>query len=561
MDQSPLYLGIDVGTGSARAGVFDARGIRLGMAQHPIQLWKSGSDVVEQSSEDIWRACCYAVRQALDEAGAASTDVQGIGFDATCSLVVVDGQGTPVTVSPSGRNRRNVIVWMDHRAKAEADAINEGGHDVLRYVGGRISPEMQPPKLMWMKRHLPRSWDRAGHFFDLPDYLTYRATGDASRSRCTTTCKWTYLSHLDSNQSSGAGWSADFWKSIGLHEFVDEEYGRIGTRIRPMGEAIGSGLTLAAARDLGLEPGTAVGISIIDAHAGGVGMLGLAGEEEAQSSSDIFNRRLALIGGTSSCHMTVSREPRFIEGVWGPYYSAMVPGLWLNEGGQSATGSLIDHVIFSHSRGEDLKQDAAASGRTVYELLNDVVARSGGDNPTRLTTYLHVLPYFHGNRSPRADATLRGMISGLSLSDDVESLARLYLATIQAIAQGTRHIIDKLNDSGYRIESILTCGGGAKNPVFLQAHADVTRCDVVLPSEPEAVLLGSAMLGAVAAGAYPTIPEAMREMTTQGSVIRPVGGDVKAFHDAKHRVFLKMYEDQQAYREMMKAGVKEIAAT
>lgn len=120
MSQSSLYIGIDVGTGSARAGVFDARGKRLGTAFHPIQMWRSDSDVVEQSSEDIWLACCNAVREALREADGASSDVAGIGFDATCSLVAVNERGDPVTVSPSGRDTRNVIVWMDHRAACEA---------------------------------------------------------------------------------------------------------------------------------------------------------------------------------------------------------------------------------------------------------------------------------------------------------------------------------------------------------------------------------------------------------------------------------------------------------
>lgn len=556
MNHVPLFIGIDVGTGSARAGIFDAKGNRIATAQHPIEIWRSGADFVEQSSEDIWQACCTATREALRQGGVAPADVRGIGFDATCSLVAVDADGHPVTVSPSGEQERNVVVWMDHRATAEADEINEGGHEVLRYVGGRISPEMQPPKLMWLKRNLPLSWSRAAYFFDLPDYLTYRATGDPSRSRCTTTCKWTYLGHLDAQQGPGAGWAADFWRSIGLQELVEEGYARIGTRIRSLGEATGEGLIPSAARALGLEPGTAVGTSIIDAHAGGVGMLGLADEGGETAGRGRFNRRLALIGGTSSCHMAVSPAPRFIEGVWGPYFAAMVPQFWLNEGGQSATGALIDHVIFSHARAEALQREAAAAGRTVYDLLNDVVARLGGDDPSALTADLHVLPYFHGNRSPRADATLRGMISGLTLSDDVESLARLYLATVQAIAHGTRHIIDTMNAAGYQIESVLVCGGGAKNPVFLQTHADVTGCEVVLPHEPEAVLLGSAMLGAVAAGAFGTIPDAMSAMSRAGTVIRSAGGDVAAYHEAKHRVFLRMYDDQMAYRAILQGSAR-----
>ena len=112
----------------------------------------------------------------------STASVKGIGFTGTCSLVAVDTGGSPVTVSLSGDPQRNVVLWQDHRAVGEALEINEKGHGVLEFVGGRISPEMQPPKLLWLKRNLPEvCWDRAAHFFDLSDYLTYKATGSTSR--------------------------------------------------------------------------------------------------------------------------------------------------------------------------------------------------------------------------------------------------------------------------------------------------------------------------------------------------------------------------------------------
>src|SRR5699024_5713032 len=101
------------------------------------------------------------------------------------------------------------------------------------------------------------------------------------------------------------------FKEIGLEDFVEEQYQKIGMLIRPMGEPVGQGLTKRSARDLGLEPGISVGVSIIDAHAGGLGLLGMKSDD----NTDIQNR-IALIGGTSSCHMAVSKEPVFIDGVW-----------------------------------------------------------------------------------------------------------------------------------------------------------------------------------------------------------------------------------------------------
>ena len=540
--------GIDVGTGSARAGVFDHEGHLLGTATHPIQMWRPQSDFVEQSSDDIWRACCAAVRDAVEQAAVSADQIRGIGFDAACSLVVLDTNDQPVSVSPSGNDEQNVIVWMDHRAVEQAQRINQTDHDVLRYVGGVISPEMQSPKLLWFKENLPRKWERASQFFDLPDFLTYRATGDATRSLCTTVCKWTYLGHEQSDRSDSVGrWDDSFWRDIGLGELADENFARIGRHVRPLGEAVGDGLTQEAAQELGLKPQTPVGVSIIDAHAGGLGVIGAALDGAAPSSQDL-ERRLALIGGTSSCHMVVANEARFIPGVWGPYYSAMIPEMWLNEGGQSATGSLIDHVIFNHARSAELRGEA--KDRTIYELLNDRLdaLATKVELPGALTNRLHVLPYFHGNRSPRADPTLRGMISGLTLGDTIDDLALLYLATIQAVAHGTRHIIDTLNNHGFSIDTIFACGGGTKNPVFLRDHADITGCRFILAQEPEAVLLGAAILGAVAGGTYGSILSAMSAMSRTGQTIEPSDGAVAQYHNAKHAVFRRMYDDQLAYR-------------
>jgi len=547
---SSLFLGIDVGTGSARAGIFNSKGKMLAAASHPIQMWKPKPDFVEQSSDDIWKACGIAVREALRQAEVKAEAIAGIGFDATCSLVVLDEVDRPVSVSPTGRDAQNVIVWMDHRAISQAERINKTKHPVLRYVGGVISPEMQTPKLLWLKENLPSVWKRAARFLDLPDYLTYRATGDETRSLCTTVCKWTYLGHRGAD---GAGWDRSYFRKIGLGDLAAEGFRRIGRRIRPMGEPLGLGLTERAAEELGLVAGIPVGVSIIDAHAGGLGLLG-APVEGARVTPQALERRLALIGGTSSCHMAVSAEPRFVPGVWGPYYSAMIPRFWLTEGGQSATGALIDHVINSHVASLPLYREAKKAGKTIYELLNErlkALGLAGKSHPAALTAGLHIQPDFHGNRSPRANPTLKGAMSGLSLSATEDDLALQYLAAIQAVAYGTKHILQEMNKKGYAISSIFICGGGTKNPVFLREHADITGCRLILAKEPEAVLLGSAVLGAVASGKFETVLAAMGAMNVAGKIIKPSGGEVAAYHERKYRVFHRMYTDFVAYRRLM----------
>ena len=543
---STYVVGVDVGTGSARAGLFDLDGKRLAMATHPIRMWRPQPEWAEQSSGDIWAAVCTVVRRVVAESGVASGLIRGVGFDATCSLVVLGPEGAPLRVSPDGESERNVIVWMDHRAIAEAEEINSGGYEVLKYVGGAISPEMQMPKLLWLKRHLPESFARAGWFFDLADFLAWRATGAAVRSECTTACKWTYLAHE-------SRWDESFLKNIGLGEFPDKRIGYPGD-VKPLGSVVGA-VSAPSSAELGIAPGTPVAVGAIDAHAGGIGLLGGVWDDDAaQTSLTALESALALIGGTSSCHMAVSTDPRFIPGVWGPYFGAMVPGMWLTEGGQSASGALIDFVIDTHPAAAELTSAAQRSDITRYEWLNDHIQRLADKEnlraPALLTRHLHLLDYHLGNRSPFADPRARGAIDGLTLDASLDNLAVTYLAGLQAVAYGTRAIIEALNRQGYAIQRILVTGGGTKNDLWLREHADATGAALHLPREPESVLLGAAILGAVAAGAYPDLPHAMQAMARTGKTIAP-DPSVKAYHDAKYACYKSLYAEQLGRRERM----------
>ena len=174
-----VVIGVDVGTGSARAGVFDPAGRCLGRAQHPILLNRPQPDHAEHSSEDIWQAACRAVRDAVAAAGVAPEAVAGIGFDATCSLVVRDREGRPLSVSTTGEPRWDTIVWLDHRAVEQAETCTRSGHPVLDHVGGIMSPEMETPKLMWLKARLP-GYDYDRHVGGAL-YLFLRGTRSASQ--------------------------------------------------------------------------------------------------------------------------------------------------------------------------------------------------------------------------------------------------------------------------------------------------------------------------------------------------------------------------------------------
>ncbi|MGA0616170.1 FGGY-family carbohydrate kinase [Paracoccus sp. KR1-242] len=527
----PCFLGIDVGTGSARAGLFDARGTMLASARRDISLWREGADIAEQSSEDIWAAICAATRETVAASGIDPARIEGLGFDATCSLVVLGEGGRPLTVSASGDDARNIIVWMDHRAISQAERINAGGHPVLRYVGDRISPEMETPKLLWLLENQPATYRNAWKFMDLADYLGWRATGDLTRSSCTVACKWTYLAHEDR-------WDPDYFRSIGLGDLADQDFIRIGQRIVPPGTALGAGLTASAAAELGLRPGTPVGAGLIDAHAGGIGTVGMAEGPESN---------LAYVFGTSSCTMTSTREPAFVPGVWGPYYQAMVPGLWLNEGGQSAAGAAIEQLLALHPALPEASAAARADGKPLPVWLAGVAARKAENlsDVVHLATGLHVVPEFLGNRAPFADPHARAVIAGLGMERDLHSLVALYVAGLCGIAYGLRQIIEAQDSQGVSVDRIVISGGAGQLDLVRQILADGTGKPVLSSKAAEPVLLGSAILGTVAAGQYPGMVEAMAAMSRPDREYGPDAG-AAAIHDARYATFRAL---QKALRD------------
>lgn len=459
-------LGIDVGSGSARCGVFDRDASLLGVGKHPIAQHRPALDHVEQSSDDIWSAVCIAVKQALAKARVDGSDVAALSFSATCSLVLLDRDHRPLSLN-EGDVPWNIIMWMDHRAAEEAEMCNATGASVLRNLGGAMSVEMQIPKLMWVKRNRPDVWAQLDYAADLADFLCFKSTGALDRSVCTLGCKWTF-------DPDGCGWDKTFLHQVGLEDLG--ERAALPVRAMPIGTLAGA-LTQAAADELGLSTNCKVGVGLIDAHAGALGTSGL--EDEA------LERRLALIAGTSNCHIALTRPRTEVPGIWGPYAGAVLEGWYTLEGGQSATGAALDQILRLFQGPKDATHDSL--GQAFLDgLAND---------PTYAAD-LCVLPDFLGNRSPYADQQMRGAILGLTLEDPETLLPKIYGATALGIAFGTRQIIEAMRKQGLPIQIIDLSGGHANSEFLVQLYADATGCELHLPACAEPVLLGAACAAA-----------------------------------------------------------------
>ncbi|CAG0921253.1 unnamed protein product [Notodromas monacha] len=563
----PLTVGIDVGSHSVRAGVFTFSGKMLNYAAHEINSYSPKLGYYQQSSKEIWNAVCVAVKNLLDAPGFSSNRarVRGIGFDATCSMAIIPHEKAEVfdlntlsTVSEVENDFvQDIIMWMDHRATEEADAINKhsSSEKTLTYVGKHISPEMQTPKLIWLTKHVNQAqWQRIEHLFDLPDYLTWKATGKEARNLCSLVCKWGLLPNAES-----FAWDSAFVEDV--LQLKPEDMQKICDTFQDPGKFLGE-LSVNAKAQMGFPEDSCirVGSGIIDAHAGCLGSISARLNIEGRPDMPIsISRRLVMVCGTSSCHLTVSPEPSFPTGVWGPYKSVVLPGFWTLEGGQSASGVLLMHVLSTHPAFSDVQLKAQELGLSPQKYLEDVLdceAKSRSVPGHELTTHLHVYPDFHGNRAPHADPSMKGMICGLTLSSSEVDLARLYLAAVQALAYSTKSIVEAMILGGHdSFDTVVMCGGLTQGSLFIQTHADVLGVPVIVPGWCEVnfspVLLGAAMLGARASDPVKELQTVMRDMAPEAKVFHP-NFDSQTFHERKYSVFSEMYKNQILYRNIMK---------
>ncbi|MDO5686979.1 MAG: FGGY family pentulose kinase [Neisseria sp.] len=506
------YLGVDVGTGSARCGVFDQHGKLVATAKYAITTTYPQSGWAEQSTTEIWQAVCYSVRTAVTDAAIKPEQVAAIGFDATCSLALSDTQQQPLDLGGG----RDVMVWMDQRATAEARQCSATAAEPLRYVGGTMSPEMQIPKLRWLKTHRPELWAKMGAARDLSDWLTWRASGDNARSVCTLTCKWGFMPHRTPS------WDQDFLQAMDLNDLI--ERAALPAQALPVGAPAGS-LNAQAANELGLSTHCVVAAGMIDAHAGAV--LSFACIDTAH-----YPHSLGLVAGTSNCHMAMHSVMQPVSGVWGPYQGVVFPQWWLNEGGQTTSGALLQYLS-DQLRGSD------AYAPNVHERVSTAILErltaSGDPAPD-----LHILPDLLGNRSPHAEPRYRGVISGLSMNAPQENFLQQYWAAACAVAYGTRAIIERLNSADYAITQLILTGGHAKSPLLIRLYADACNCELLLPQSDEPVLLGAAMTAAAAhQGDLAAACAAMKPDLTRHTP------DTRftALHEQRYQRFLTLYED------------------
>ncbi|HQY90782.1 FGGY-family carbohydrate kinase [Caldilinea sp.] len=504
--QPPYILSIDAGTEAIKAGLFDLQGNRVAIGARNYPTFFPASGWAEQDPADWWSGLVGAVQDCLHNAHVAPEEIAGLSADATtCTLMPLDAAGQEL-----GR----ALLWMDVRAAAQARRIFTTGDPALRYCLAGANAEWMPPKLLWLKENEPERYAATAFLLEFTDWIAWRLTGRLMLNLNTVTQRWFY-------HTPSGGWPLDFFAAIGLAGLAD----KFPADILPLGAVVGE-LSADAARALGLRPGIPV------AAGGGDAFVGLLGQGVTQPGD------LGVVMGSSNVLSALAAEEMHFPGVFGSFPDAIIPGLNLVEGGQASTGSLLSW--FKRNFGADAEAAAIARNISVYRLLDEEAAQVPPG-----AAGLIVLDYFQGNRTPHTDSAARGAIWGLSLQS---GRAQIFRALMEGIAYGMEDILQTFRGHGFVVERIIASGGATHSPLFMQIYADVVGQPLSITREPEASLLGSAIVAAVGAGLYPDLQTAARQMV---SIERAYIPDAHR-HD-EYAFFVRQYQDTyQQLRELMR---------
>jgi L-ribulokinase len=510
--KNQFVIGVDYGTDSVRALVVNtATGEEVGTAVHYYARWKQGlycdpaSSQFRQHPLDYLEGLQNSIAGALEGlSDEVKQNIVGISVDTTGSTpVAVDQNGTPLALLPEFAENPNgmFILWKDHTANAEAEEINHLAHhwdtDFTKYVGGIYSSEWFWAKILRTLRVDETIREKAYSWVEHCDWISAVLTGNTDpiamkRSRCAAGHK--------------ALWHQEF-EGLPSEEFLTKLDPLLGgLRDRLFSETYTSDNSMGTiskewADKLGISDKAVIGVGAFDCHMGAVG-------------ADIQPYSLCKVIGTSTCDMLVAPNEEIghllIRGICGQVDGSIIPGMLGMEAGQSAFGDLyawFQKVIVGPVR-DLLGQEAA--DKLSAELI-PYLSEKASELPVKATDIVSV-DWMNGRRTPDAKHTLKGGIIGLNLGSDA---VKIFKSLVEATAFGARAISDRFQQEGVPIKQVIAIGGVAKkSPFVMQTLADVLNMPIKVASSDQACALGAAICASVAAGVYPDMASAQKNMAS-----------------------------------------------
>lgn len=543
INNKKYVIGLDFGTDSVRALVVNVNtGKEEATHVSYYKRWRKGS--YQDASANIFRHHPLDYIESLQEVintslekmpAGTGNNVIAIGIDTTGSTPApVDMDGMVLSLKKEFKDNPNAmfVLWKDHSAVDEAELINKtaktwGGIDYTKYSGGVYSSEWFFAKILHILKEDKGVRENAYSWVELADWIPALLTGNTvpgkiKRSRCAAGHK--------------AMWHEQ-WQGLPSEDFlvaVSPLFKGITKRLYSetyTSDFSAGGLCKEWSDKLKLKEGIAVTIGAFDPHMGAVG---------AQIKEGVFVKVL----GTSCCDMAVgpkTKDERLIAGICGQVDGSIIPGLLGYEAGQSSFGDVYawfrDVLVWPlKSILVNTKIVSKDISKKLSEEVRDSIIRAIEKECQKMTpdeTGLVALDWLNGRRTPYADQKLKGAITGLSLGS---TAPKIYRALAEATAFGSKAIVERFREDGLKIEEVVAIGGiPKKSPLVMQILADVLNMPVKVAESAQAVALGAAIFGAVAAGYYKDIYEAQKHMASKF---------VKTYQpdDKNVRIYEKLYK-------------------
>jgi L-ribulokinase len=521
VNERRFAIGVDFGTGSARALLLDVRSgeeLAVSVAPYPhgvldTALPESGEplphDWALQDPDDWSLALERTVTGVLSESGVTSTEVAGIGIDFTsCTVLPVSGDGAPLCTKQRWRGRRHAWpkLWKHHSAQPVADRLTEVAlerdEEFIGRYGGRISSEWYFPKLIELWLEDRELYEAAHGFIEATDWMIWHLTGLERRQQCTAGYKalWSPDNGLP---------SADYFEAAYPGFRRPDE--KLGNSFLPLGTRAGTVRPELAAR-LGVAPTTSVAVGNVDSFVSvpGAGVC----------SPGTF----VSVVGTSICDMVVHPEEVRLPGITGVVRDGILPGRYGYEAGQAAVGDMFAWFV----------RNMAAPGSSHASLEHAASQLRPGE------TGLVALDWFNGNRTVLADADLTGVLCGLTLHSTRE---HIYRALLESVAFGNRRIVENFCEHAIELTEIVACGGVAKaSPLLMQLFADISGLAVRVPASDEVPARGAALFAAVAAGAFDGIDAAVVATEPPGGRTYRPDAAVRRTYDRVYAIYRGLHD-------------------
>ncbi|WP_179413444.1 ribulokinase [Mucilaginibacter sp. E4BP6] len=521
MSKDQFVIGVDYGSDSVRSVIINAtNGEEIASSVYNYPRWQKGlycdapNNQFRQHPLDYIEGIEITIKDCIKRAGGATVanNIKGLSVDTTGSTpVAVDQTGTPLALIEAFSENPNAmfVLWKDHTAVKEAAEINEHATkfsiNYLKYVGGIYSSEWFWAKLLHVLR-VDENVRKATHsWVEHCDWIPFLLTGgknanEIKRGRCSAGHKALWAEEF------GGLPPDDFFAALDpvLKGFTSKLFTETYTADQAAGK-----LSREWAERLGLSTDVIVGTGAFDAHMGAVG-------------GQIEPYHLSKVMGTSTCDILVApineMKNTLVRGICGQVNGSVIPGMIGLEAGQSAFGDTYAWFknLVSWPMDNLLSQSTIIDAQTANALTNELseliipeLSKQAMLLPIDEDSEL-AIDWFNGRRTPDADQSLKGAITGLGLGSDAP---RVFKALAEATCFGAKSIVERFISEGIPVKGLIGIGGVAKkSPFVMQMMADVLGMPIRIHQFKHTCALGAAMFAAVVAGIYPTVEEAMAAM-------------------------------------------------